>query len=38
MGAYMQWAVSDVLVYSPVGAAVPSDVPMPRWSWNGLEA
>jgi hemoglobin len=38
MRAYMQWAVSDVLIYSPLDAAVPSDVPMPRWSWNGLEA
>jgi len=33
---YMEWAVADVLVYAPEGATVPSDVPMPQWSWNGL--
>ena len=33
---YMVWAVSDVLVYSPVGAEVPSGLPMPHWSWDGL--
>jgi hemoglobin len=36
MRAYMQWAVDDVLVYSPVDAAVPTGVAMPRWSWDGL--
>ena len=34
--AYMEWAVTDVLVYSPVDAKVPSDLAMPRWSWDGL--
>jgi hemoglobin len=34
--AYMVWAVDDVLVYSPVGAQVPSGIPMPHWSWDGL--
>jgi hemoglobin len=34
--AYMQWAVDDVLVYSPVGAIVPRAVAMPSWSWDGL--
>ena len=33
---YMVWAVSDVLVYSPVGAEVPPGLPMPHWSWDGL--
>jgi hemoglobin len=37
MCAYMRWAVSEVLSYSPQDAAVPNGVPMPRWSWNGLE-
>jgi hemoglobin len=36
--AYMVWSVGDVLVYSPVGSEVPSGVPMPRWSWDGLQA
>ena len=36
--SYMQWAVADVLVYSPVGAEVPSGVAMPHWSWDGRQA
>ena len=36
--AYMEWAVADVLTYSPVDAVVPSGRPMPRWSWDGLQA
>lgn len=36
--AYMEWAVGDVLVYAPVGSAVPSGVRMPHWSWDGLQA
>jgi hemoglobin len=35
--AYMVWAVDDVLVYSPVDAVVPDGVPMPHWSWDGLQ-
>ena len=35
--AYMQWAVDDVLVYSPEGATVPTGVAMPHWSWDGLQ-
>jgi hemoglobin len=38
MRAYMEWAVADVLVYAPKGSAVPTDVPMPRWTWDGLPA
>lgn len=33
--AYLQWAVTDVLTYSPVGSTVPAAVPMPHWSWDG---
>ena len=36
--AYMEWAVSDVLTYSPHGSVVPGDLPMPHWSWDGLRA
>jgi hemoglobin len=36
--AYMEWAVADVLAYSPENAVVPADLPIPRWSWNGLQA
>jgi hemoglobin len=35
--AYMEWAVDDVLAYSAEDAAVPSGLPMPRWSWDGPE-
>jgi hemoglobin len=35
--AYMVWAVDDVLTYSPVDAVVPDGVPMPHWSWEGLQ-
>jgi hemoglobin len=34
---YMEWAVADVLAYSAVGTVVPGGVPMPHWSWDGLE-
>ena len=34
----MVWAVEDVLTYSPPDADVPTGVPMPRWSWDGLKA
>jgi hemoglobin len=35
--AYMEWAVSEVLSYSPHDAKVPSGLPVPRWSWDGLQ-
>jgi len=35
--AYMEWAVSDVMAYSPAHAVVPSALPVPRWSWAGLQ-
>jgi hemoglobin len=37
MHAYMRWAVDDVLVYSLSDAVLPSQAPMPRWGWDGLE-
>jgi hemoglobin len=36
--AYMVWAVDDVLAYSPENAVVPAGLPVPRWSWDGLQA
>ncbi len=36
--AYMEWAVADVLVYSPQGSVVPPGACVPRWSWDGLQA
>jgi hemoglobin len=35
--AYMEWAVAEVLTYSPHGSTVPSGVSMPHWSWDGLQ-
>lgn len=33
--AYMEWAVTEVMSYSPPDAVVPADLAMPRWSWDG---
>jgi hemoglobin len=35
--SYMEWAVSQVMHYSPVGATVPAHLAVPRWSWDGLQ-
>jgi hemoglobin len=35
--AYMEWAVAQVLTYPDSAAAVPAGIPMPRWSWEGLQ-
>jgi hemoglobin len=36
--AYMQWAVDEVLLYPDRDAVVPKGLPLPHWSWDGLEA
>ena len=33
--SYMEWAVADVLTYSPPDATVPAGMRMPRWTWDG---
>jgi len=35
--AYMEWAVADVLSYSPPEARVAPGLPVPHWGWDGLE-
>ena len=35
--AYIEWAVDEVLSYSPAGTNVPERLPVPRWGWHGLE-
>jgi hemoglobin len=35
--AYMEWAVKDVLAFSAVDSVVPAGLPMPHWSWKGLQ-
>jgi hemoglobin len=37
MRSYMEWAVSEVMGYSPADAVVPRALPVPRWSWSGLQ-
>jgi hemoglobin len=36
-GAYIRYAVDDVMSYSPEGSQVPDGLPVPRWGWDGLE-
>jgi hemoglobin len=36
--AYMEWAVGEVMGYSPRGSEVPGSLPVPRWSWAGLQS
>jgi hemoglobin len=36
--SYMEWAVRDVLSYSPRGSEVPDGMSIPHWSWDGLQA
>ncbi|MBE8523859.1 oxidoreductase [Amycolatopsis sp. H6(2020)] len=35
--AYMEWAVAEVLTYPGPPADVPAGLPVPRWSWTGLQ-
>ena len=35
---YMEWAVGVVVAFSPDGPATAETQPMPRWSWDGLQA
>jgi hemoglobin len=35
--SYMEWAVLEVMSYSPSDAQVPAGLRVPRWSWNGPE-
>ncbi|MFC4943719.1 group II truncated hemoglobin [Pseudonocardia sp. GCM10023141] len=35
--AYMEWAVAEVMAYAPPGSQVPGDLPVPRWTWDGLD-
>jgi len=37
MTSYMHWATRQVNSYSPPGTRVQPDLPMPRWSWDGLQ-
>jgi len=36
--SYMEWAVSEVMTYSPKDASVPVGLRVPRWSWEGLQS
>jgi hemoglobin len=36
--AYMEWATADVEAYAARGSVVEPRLPMPHWSWDGLQA
>lgn len=36
LNAYMEWAVAEVLLYSPIGSVPPEGLPIPHWDWDGL--
>jgi hemoglobin len=36
--SYMEWAVGDVALSHPNDSQVPPRLPMPHWSWDGLQA
>jgi hemoglobin len=38
MHEYIHWASREVNSYAPAGTRVEPDLPMPRWSWDGLQA
>jgi hemoglobin len=38
MRAYMEWAVADVLSYSDDEAKALSTLPLPHWSWDGIQS
>ncbi|WP_410638946.1 group II truncated hemoglobin [Amycolatopsis sp. lyj-346] len=35
--SYLEWAVAEVLTYPGPPAEVPAGLPVPRWTWNGLQ-
>ena len=35
--SYMEWAVAEVLSYPDHDSEVKPGLPMPRWSWDGLQ-
>ncbi len=35
--AYMEWAIGEMLFYSPPESHVAPDLPVPRWDWDGLQ-
>jgi hemoglobin len=36
--SYMEWAVAEVLSYSPRDSQVAPRLPVHRWSWDGLQS
>jgi hemoglobin len=36
--AYMQWAVDEIALSHPHDTKVPPDLPVPHWSWDGLQS
>jgi hemoglobin len=36
--AYMVWAVDEMLSYPDRDASIPANLPVPQWSWDGLQS
>jgi hemoglobin len=34
---YMEWATAEMIAYPTSAEDVPAGMPMPRWSWDGLQ-
>ena len=35
--AYMEWAVVQMIAYPSPDSIIPAGMPMPHWSWDGLQ-
>lgn len=38
LGSYMEWAVAEVNAHPDTDESVTSGLPMPHWTWGGLQA
>jgi hemoglobin len=36
--AYMEWAVAEMVSFPDPESDIPRGLPLPRWSWDGLQA
>ena len=37
LGSYLVWAVGDMIAHPDGDETVPKGLPLPRWSWDGLQ-
>jgi hypothetical protein len=38
MVSFMQWSIGEVSGHAEADPEIADDAPMPRWSWEGLQA